>query len=85
MITAQQEVTYAIHRLAIAIETEHEGFKRATERARNLYRLKQQRETTVLLSQLAYQPPLPTSEVCDPDMYSTGECSYMEDGTEEYE
>jgi len=83
MRTTNEEVHHEIAKLAVAIQTDNETFNRAYERARNLFRIKQQRETAEFMNLYHYVPTC-KAEVWDPNMFGgwggyEGETQFIED------
>lgn len=72
MRTTKDEIYAETAKLAFSIQSEHETFERAFERARNMFRVIQQCETRLIMNTLAYKPPVCKSEAYDPDMYGFG-------------
>lgn len=70
-MTWKEEVERETAKLAVSIRTKRETFNNAQKRARNLFRIVQQRETDAMLTLLRHVPVC-KSEAYDPDMYGFG-------------
>jgi hypothetical protein len=83
-VKTHPEVQEGVDKLALEIMVPMESFERAFSRAYNLFRIRQQMETNLILTVMRYVPVC-KAEVYDPDMYGydEAESKYPEDFDEE--